>query len=363
MSLQVKFKKKLSNFVLDVDFVVNDEIFALLGASGCGKSMTLKCIAGIEKPDEGSIVLNGRTLFDSKKKINLPPQKRKVGYLFQDYALFPNMTVIQNVMSGMGKRPQLSLAEEYLEKFHLEEIKNQYPSKISGGQKQRVAMARMLAATPEVILLDEPFSALDSHLKWNIEQQMREFLSQVNKPTLFVSHSRDEVYRNCTRISCIKQGKMETAETVKEFFQNPKTKTAAALSGCKNISDIKAEKVSENQLQLYAVDWKCSLIISMEKIKNQTEYEQIINGEIGAIGIRAHYLKPVYADNEADTKENILEVCVHQVIEDSFEWTVMFKISPDGQWLQWKTPKQQNESLKVPSYFKVDQQNIIFLKD
>lgn len=367
MSLQVKIKKKLSNFVLDVDFEAEDEIFALLGASGCGKSMTLKCIAGIEKPDEGTIVLNKKTLFDSKLKINLPPQKRKVGYLFQDYALFPNMTVLQNIMAGMGKRPQLSLAEEYLRKFHLEDLKNQYPSKISGGQKQRVAMARMLAAEPEVILLDEPFSALDSHLKWNIEQQMRELLGKVNKPTLFVSHNRDEVYRNCTRVGCINQGKMEVAEPVKEFFQNPKTKTAAALSGCKNISNIKVERVSENQIQLQAVDWKCLIFIDKSQI--QTEYEQLVNGEIEAIGIRAHYLQPVYdiyekkdCDIEMDKKVNILKISNPQIIEDSFEWTVMFKANSDGEWLQWKTPKKQNENLNLPKYFKINQSDIIFLR-
>lgn len=163
MALQVKITKKLANFTLDVDFSVEQEIFALLGASGCGKSMTLKCIAGIEQPDEGVIVLNGRTLFDSARKINLPPQKRQIGYMFQDYALFPNMTVLQNVMAGMGRRPSREQAQEYLRQFHIEELEQQYPTRLSGGQKQRVAMARMLAARPEVILLDEPFSALDSH--------------------------------------------------------------------------------------------------------------------------------------------------------------------------------------------------------
>ena len=194
--LQVTIKKKLGNFLLDVDFCMDGGVFAILGASGCGKSMTLKCIAGIERPDEGRIVLNDRVLFDSKKKINLPPQKRKVGYMFQDYAL----------LTGLEK--------------HM-------PDQLSGGQKQRVAMARMLAAEPELLLLDEPFAALDSYLKWKMEQQMMDLLKDIQKPALFVSHSRDEVYRLCDTVSCINQGKMEVIEPVKEFFKNPKTKTAA----------------------------------------------------------------------------------------------------------------------------------------
>ena len=154
-------------------------VFAILGASGCGKSMTLKCIAGIERPDEGRIVLNDRVLFDSKKKINLPPQKRKVGYMFQDYALFPNMNVIQNIQAGMGRKPDQKKVQEYITGFHLTGFEKHMPDQLSGGQKQRVAMARMLAAEPELLLLDEPFAALDSYLKWKMEQQMMDLLKDI----------------------------------------------------------------------------------------------------------------------------------------------------------------------------------------
>lgn len=192
-------------------------VFAILGASGCGKSMTLKCIAGIERPDEGRIVLNDRVLFDSEKRINLPPQKRKVGYMFQDYALFPNMNVVQNIQAGMGRKPDPKKVREYITGFQLGGLENHMPDQLSGGQKQRVAMARMLASEPEVLLLDEPFAALDSYLKWKMEQQMLELLQEVQKPVLFVSHSRDEVYRLCDTVSCINQGRMEVIEPVKEF--------------------------------------------------------------------------------------------------------------------------------------------------
>lgn len=167
MKLDVQIKKILRDFVLNVEFSVRDEVFTLLGASGCGKSMTLKMIAGIETPDAGRIILNGRTLFDSAKKINLPPQARRVGYLFQNYALFPNMTVSENILfAAVGTRDEKILRlKENLTRFELDGLEKSYPHELSGGQAQRVAFARVLASHAEILLLDEPFSALDSHLK------------------------------------------------------------------------------------------------------------------------------------------------------------------------------------------------------
>ena len=361
MALQVKITKKLANFTLDVDFSVEQEIFALLGASGCGKSMTLKCIAGIEQPDEGVIVLNGRTLFDSGRKINLPPQKRQIGYMFQDYALFPNMTVLQNVMAGMGKRPSRELAQEYLRQFHIEELEQQYPTRLSGGQKQRAAMARMLAAKPEVILLDEPFSALDSHLKWTMEQQMRQILQEVHKPTLLVSHNRDEVYRLCNVVSCVNRGKLEVIEPVKEFFRNPKTKTAAALSGCKNIADVELAH-EEGQTVLQAAQWNCNFTFT--SFPTQMSENRMSWDEVGAIGIRAHYLEPIYQGQQVQMAENdnILQLAEYQVIEDSFEWIVLFRVSDKGDWIQWKTPKIQEQELELPCRFRIRQETLLFLR-
>ena len=280
MSLKVNLKKRLGNFNLDVAFETERGVFAILGASGCGKSMTLKCIAGIETPDEGRIELNGRVLYDSAKKINLTPQKRRVGYMFQDYALFPNMTVEQNIKAGMGKHPEEEKVRSYINRFRLEGLEKHYPAQLSGGQKQRVAMARMIASEPDILLLDEPFSALDSYLKWELEQEMRDMLAEVQKPVLFVSHNRDEVYRLCSMVSCIDHGKMEVIEKTKEFFHNPKTKTAAVLSGCKNISA--AEIVDNNHIK--ALGWGITLCVS--EIPEETK----------AVGIRAHSFYPVNAE-------------------------------------------------------------------
>ena len=170
MALSVHIKKKLKDFELAVDFDMEEGIVGFLGSSGCGKSMTLKCIAGIETPDDGRIVLDDEVLFDKKAGIDLSPQKRKVGYLFQNYALFPHMTVRQNIeagleASGKSKQEKKDIVERLLEQFHIKELENSYPVRISGGQQQRAALARMMAAEPKFLLLDEPFSALDTYLK------------------------------------------------------------------------------------------------------------------------------------------------------------------------------------------------------
>ena len=166
MSLEVKIKKKLKEFTLESELNVETGCTGLMGPSGSGKSITLKCIAGVETADSGRIVLDGKILYDSEKKIDLPPQKRKIGYLFQGYALFPNMTIKENIKTGLkAKRfPKDEIEQktnDMMKRFHIEELAKRYPRQISGGQKQRTALARMLVCEPEVILMDEPFSALD----------------------------------------------------------------------------------------------------------------------------------------------------------------------------------------------------------
>lgn len=375
MSLKVNIKKRLGNFNLDVAFETERGVFAILGASGCGKSMTLKCIAGIETPDEGRIELNGRILYDSAKNINLTPQKRRVGYMFQDYALFPNMTVEQNIKAGMGRHPEEEKVKSYINRFRLEGLEKHYPTQLSGGQKQRVAMARMIASEPDILLLDEPFSALDSYLKWELEQEMRDMLAEVQKPVLFVSHNRDEVYRLCSMVSCIDHGKMEVIEKTKEFFHNPKTKTAAVLSGCKNISA--AEIVDNNHIK--ALGWGITLCVS--EIPEETK----------AVGIRAHSFYPVNAEqipgkesaaNESRVsvihegtglkkyrnpvqEENIFKIEESRIIEDPFEWNISFRPSKESGWLQWKIAKteQKDSPGPIPPALAVHAKDILLLKD
>lgn len=238
MTLTARIRKRYGDFRLDVDFSASGgEALALLGASGCGKSVTLKCIAGIDRPDSGRIELDGRVLFDREAEIDLPPQQRRIGFLFQQYALFPNMTVEQNIavcLRHLDKAGRLARTRELLSMLRLEGLARLYPRQLSGGQQQRTALARILAAKPQAILLDEPFSALDSFLKWQLEEELRDTLSAFPGPVLWVSHDRGEVYRNCRRVCVLDAGKSSPVMDMAELITNPGTVSAARLSGCQN---------------------------------------------------------------------------------------------------------------------------------
>lgn len=210
MMLDVAIKKKLGKFSLSVSFrVEGGERLGLLGPSGSGKSVTLKCIAGILGPDHGHVVFNDKVLFDDRSKIDVPTRERKVGYLFQSYALFDRMKARDNILYGIPKEEKSGRdgrVRELADLLHLTSCLDQYPRELSGGQQQRVALARMLASRPEVILLDEPFSALDQELKEQIDDRFLEVLASFHGPVIFVSHDSREVRRYCTREIVIHDG-------------------------------------------------------------------------------------------------------------------------------------------------------------
>lgn len=303
MALYVDIEKRLGNFCLQVKFQAGNEILALLGASGCGKSMTLRCIAGIEKPDKGKIILDGMTLFDSEKKINLPPQKRYVGLLFQNYALFPHMTVEENILAGAGrekdKRARLHLVTSILERFGLTEYRSRLPHELSGGQQQRVALARILASQPRILLLDEPFSALDSHLRFQMEGELRKVIKEYGKAVVLVSHDRDEVYRMSRSIALMGHGTIDAVGTKEQIFTNPGTVNGARLTGCKNISRARLLKDG----RIFAEDWGIAL-----KTPTAPEWTD-------ALGIRMHDIK-------VGSSENCFSCRVLEEVEQPFSYTL-----------------------------------------
>lgn len=326
MSLEVSVKKKFKGFSLDVSFYNEGHCLGILGASGCGKSMTLRCIAGIEKPDEGRILLNGNVLFDSNLKINLKPQVRKVGYLFQNYALFPTMTVSENIGVGiqLPQEEKSANINEYLERFQLTGMENKYPAELSGGQQQRVALARILAYRPDMIMLDEPFSALDSFLRDSLQRELQDMLKDYKGDVIIVSHSRDEIYKFCDKLVVMDSGKQLLTGDTKAIFVNPRVMEAARLTGCKNISPIK--KLGD--YELVALDWDVRLRTAIP-----------IGPQIRYVGIRAHNILPsIIPDNE-----NTIPVICTGLSELPFEYEYLLKNkwNEKGKELWWKVNKGQ----------------------
>lgn len=238
MSLYVDIEKRLGVFRLQSKFEVADETLALLGASGCGKSVTLKCIAGIMTPDRGRIVLNGRVLFDSEKKIALTPQQRRVGYLFQQYALFPNMTVEQNILCGIraGSRSEKrSLAAEKLRMFRLEGLEKKYPAQLSGGQQQRVALARALILKPKVLLFDEPLSNLDANLRRSMRDKIRELQKQFDITSLYVTHDQSEAFAVSDTVLVMNKGHIMQIGSPQDLYRQPASRFMASFMGDANL--------------------------------------------------------------------------------------------------------------------------------
>ena len=305
MALSVDIQKRLGDFQLNVQFEAEQERLALLGASGCGKSVTLRCIAGILTPDEGQIVLDGVTLFDSAAKIDLPPQKRQVGYLFQQYALFPTMTVRQNIAAAVRDRSRRqAAAAEKLRQFQLEDVAEKKPWQLSGGQQQRTALARILASEPKAILLDEPFSALDSYLKYQLELELTETLEQFPGTILWVSHDRGEAFRNCRRVCVMERGRSQPVCTLDQLFRAPDTEAAARLSGCKNYADAIP---GDGTITLPA--WGITLACGRP-----------VPADLRRVGIRAHHVRIA-----APGAENTFPCTVVRVVEDVFSSIVLLR--------------------------------------
>lgn len=341
-SLKVNIRKELKEFDLEVEFELKKGCLGILGPSGCGKSMTLKSVAGIVTPDEGIISLTEdeeTIFFDSNKKINLKPQKRNVGYLFQNYALFPNMTVEENVAIGLPKNHDEKIVSDMIKRFHLEGLEKRYPRQLSGGQQQRVALARILAYSPDVILFDEPFSAMDAYLREQLRIELVNLLKNFEGFSILVTHDRDEAFQFCDDLLILDEGKVIAKGNTHEIFENPKKVQIARLTGCKNISEI--EIIDDYHLK--SLDWGITFEVS-EKISSNITH----------IGIRAHDFSPAQKDDV-----NSIDTANSSILEMPFEWKITLS---NG--LRWACEKQiRVHEFVIPEYIKIDPKNIILLEE
>ncbi|MBO7372863.1 MAG: ATP-binding cassette domain-containing protein [Oscillospiraceae bacterium] len=347
MSLIVDIHRDLGGFVLDAAFEAENGVTCLLGASGCGKSFTLKCIAGIEKPDRGHIELDGVTLFDSGKHINLPPQKRRVGYLFQNYALFPNMTVRQNILCGLNREHDRAAKEkrlnDMLKLMQLDGLEDHKPAQLSGGQQQRVALARILVNDPRMLMLDEPFSALDAHLRDSLKIELRDMLLRYGREVLMVTHSRDEAYNMSERIAVMDNGRVLCLKNTKNLFADPGSTRAAILTGCKNI--VPARKLGSHEVDV--PDWG---------IRLQTAQE--VRDGLTAIGIRAHYFN-------ISSQQNRYHVVYQEEMEEPFEVITQFRYAgqnPTSPPVWWRISKDKKLQ-QFPEELGIAPANILLLYD
>jgi molybdate transport system ATP-binding protein len=358
VSLRVEIRKKFARgFCLDIAFETDGEALGILGESGSGKSMTLKCAAGIETPDAGFIALDGRTLFDSANRVSLPPQRRRTGYLFQNYALFPRMTVLENICAALAGRDKEGCAARWIERFGLVGLERRYPRQLSGGQQQRAALARMLAVEPDAVLLDEPFSALDATLREYMQLQLQELLagggaagatSPPVRNAVLVTHNRDEVYRICPRLAVISGGRILVTGRTRDVFENPRFVEAAKLTGCKNISPV--ERLSETDV--FARDWGLRL------------RTQGVPADCTHVGIRAHDFVPVAASERRGFNE--VRLAAVRTSSEPFEDAVIFtnasaRTASERAELWWKYSRYLR--LQVPDTLFLPPERLLLLKE
>lgn len=279
--LKVRLKRTLPDFNLDIDFVVDNEILSIVGPSGSGKTMTLKAIAGLANLPEGYISLNGCVLFDSENGINLSAQQRKVGFVQQNYALFPHMTVFENVAFGimhLSPKERLEKVRSLLEMVGLPNHGRRYPSQLSGGQQQRVAMARTLAPEPEIILLDEPFSALDDLTKKELSQELLNLHNMYRCDIIFVTHSLTEAYRLSSRIGVYDNGKLLQLDKKEQVFNYPQDERVALLTGAKNLFRGTVLNINNNQALIRLLDIGSTVRLLLPSDKNLNLNQQVLVG-------------------------------------------------------------------------------------
>ena len=359
MALEVQIEKRLLAYTLSVAFATGAKTLAVLGPSGAGKTMTLRCIAGLERPDSGRIVLNNRVLFDSARNINVPSRDRGVGLLFQSYALFPHLTVAENIAFGLDRiapYERLTRTREQIAALRLDGLENRRPRELSGGEQQRAALARALATAPEALLLDEPLSALDTHLRSQIEHQLLDTLSAYRGAALLVTHNIEEAYRLGSDLLVLSHGQSSAFGAKEEIFRHPPTVEVARLTGCKNFSA--ARNISTNEIE--ATNWRCRLHVTQTIARPATQ-----------VGIRAHQIDFLESHSSSDAAENVFPCWPIGASETPFRITLYLKLHnaptandhPDLQAEVFKEKFQQFKDAPLPWHVRLAPDSLIIFPE
>lgn len=287
--LRADFRKSLAGqFVLEVAFEALPGFTILFGASGAGKTTLLDCVAGLSTPDAGNISVGNRMLFDHAQHINIPVAQRRAGYVLQDLALFPHMSVAQNVEYGLAHLPHAARRQRLmaiLRAFRIENLSERGAREISGGEAQRVALARTLVTDPEVLLLDEPLAALDAPTKARIIDDLHHWNRTHRIPILYVTHSREEVFALGERVIVLDQGKIVAQGTPHEVMSAPRVETVAQLAGFENIFDVTVDAVHPERGTMV-----CRILPSPGMLEAVSIETPLVRAAIGSklrLGIRA----------------------------------------------------------------------------
>lgn len=334
-------------FSLDVNFEMKNELVVLFGPSGSGKTTLLKCISGITQPDRGKIAVDDRIYFDSGRKINLPIQKRNLGFVFQTYTLFPHMNVRKNIecgLKGWEKGEKEKRVREMLDLLHIEELETRYPSQLSGGQKQRVALARALAPKPELLLLDEPFSALDRVIRTELAEKIKCLQKEIGIPLLFITHSLDEAFLLADRILILYRGEIQQFGTPEEIFYNPRNLHVAELVGLSNIFD---DAWVEGQVEGHNIGPKRTILKS-GGMRIAVKPLNLKEGNEVSWGIHPENITLLLPDSGSeDHDENTYSAYVHSITSKGPKKRIVLKLARHEKSLTAELPAQFADALNL----------------
>ena len=328
--LEVRLYRRLPGFTLDVEWTGGEGVAALFGPSGAGKTLTLQCLAGLLRPDAGRIVIDGRVLFDSEAGTDLPPQRRRVGYVFQGYALFPHLSVADNIGFGLRDRPRAEARRrttEVIARMGLEGLEGRSPRDISGGQRQRVALGRALAPDPALLLLDEPLSALDAPLRSSLRDELRQILSDWGTAAVLVTHDFTEAYRLGDRIVVYEDGRVIQAAPRAELLWQPASERVAGIVGIRNVLHGTVLKATADRIQFR---WREQLL---EAVNSPTRSYLPAPESSLAFFIRPEYVRLIRKDRGTPDPGHHMNLMAGRVVGEAdfgTTWSLYFKLDAQG---------------------------------